>query len=221
MKLTIVAATGGIGRHLLDQGLAAGHDVTAVARRPDDLPAAARRVACDLTDPNPTTLQAAVAGADAVLSGLGPRSKADAGIATRGTVAVVDAMHVTGTERLLVVSAAPVGTVASPGHPDPPRHDPGDGLVMRTVLSPMIKRILRDHYRDLAEMEDVLRASGLAWTSVRPPRLTDKAWTGTSRQAIDQNVRGGTTISRADVATAMLALIDRADTIGHAVAVAS
>lgn len=32
MKLTIFAATGGIGRQLLGQAIAAGHDVTAVAR---------------------------------------------------------------------------------------------------------------------------------------------------------------------------------------------
>jgi uncharacterized protein YbjT (DUF2867 family) len=31
MKLTIFAASGGIGRHLVAQALAAGHDVTAVA----------------------------------------------------------------------------------------------------------------------------------------------------------------------------------------------
>ena len=34
MKLTIFAATGGIGRHALNRALAAGHDVTAVARNP-------------------------------------------------------------------------------------------------------------------------------------------------------------------------------------------
>ena len=32
MKLTIFAATGGIGRQLLEQAIAAGHDVTAVVR---------------------------------------------------------------------------------------------------------------------------------------------------------------------------------------------
>ena len=37
MKLTIVAATGGIGRQLLEQALAAGHDVTAVVRNPGQL----------------------------------------------------------------------------------------------------------------------------------------------------------------------------------------
>ena len=39
MKLTIFAATGGIGRNLVVQALAAGHDVTAVARNPASLPA--------------------------------------------------------------------------------------------------------------------------------------------------------------------------------------
>jgi uncharacterized protein YbjT (DUF2867 family) len=38
MKLTIIAATGGTGRQLLEQAVAAGHDVTAVVRNPRNLP---------------------------------------------------------------------------------------------------------------------------------------------------------------------------------------
>jgi putative NADH-flavin reductase len=34
MKLTIIAATGGVGQQLLAQALHAGHDVTAVAATP-------------------------------------------------------------------------------------------------------------------------------------------------------------------------------------------
>jgi putative NADH-flavin reductase len=41
MKLTIIAATGGVGRQLLRQAPDAGHDVTAVARNPANLPASA------------------------------------------------------------------------------------------------------------------------------------------------------------------------------------
>ncbi|MFH9590134.1 NAD(P)H-binding protein [Streptomyces luteogriseus] len=65
MKLTIVAATGGIGRHLVEQTVAGGHDVTAVARRPRDLPDGVHTVAVDLTRPDMPTLTAAVRGADA------------------------------------------------------------------------------------------------------------------------------------------------------------
>jgi len=37
MKLTIIAATGGVGAELLEQAVAAGHDVTAVVRNPGKL----------------------------------------------------------------------------------------------------------------------------------------------------------------------------------------
>jgi putative NADH-flavin reductase len=88
MKLTIFAATGGIGRQALQQAVAAGHHVTAVVRDPQKLPEAVRSaekvtvVTADLAAPDPTALESALQGADAVLSGLGPRSNADAGIAT-------------------------------------------------------------------------------------------------------------------------------------------
>src|SRR5439155_6864024 len=118
-----------------------------------------------------------VAGADAVLSGLGARSMSEAGIAAKGTRAVVEAMRAAGTRRIVVVSAAPISTVPSPGRPNPPRHDPGEGFFMRNLLSPLIKPILRKHYADLALMEDILRDSSLDWTVMRPPRLTDKPLT--------------------------------------------
>ena len=77
MKLAIIAATGGVGEQLLRQALSAGHDVTAVVRNPAKLPAAlreARVVTADLAGPQPGVLEAAIAGTDAVLSGLGPAS---------------------------------------------------------------------------------------------------------------------------------------------------
>ena len=214
MKLTIVAATGGIGRQLLAQALAAGHEVTAVVRNPAKLDVDVNAVAVDLSAPDShaDALRSAVAGADAVLSGLGARTKADQGVATRGTRALIGAMREAGSERLVVVSAAPIGTVSSPARPNPPRYDEGDGFAMRHVLNPIVKRALRDHYADLAAMEDELRASGLSWTVVRPPRLTDKPRTGQYRTALGHNLRGGLTASRADVADLMLRSLDMPET---------
>lgn len=215
MKLTILAATGGIGQHLLTQALDAGHDVTAVVRTPAKLGAHADRVRvvrADLSAPEPGALRSAVQGADAVLSGLGATSTAEAGVATLGTRAVIDAMAATGTRRIIVVSAAPIGTVPSPARPHPPKHDPGDGFLMRHLLAPMVSRVLRRHYADLAEMEDLLRASDLDWTITRPPQLKDKPLTGRYRTAFGQNIRGGLSIPRADVAHCMLAVINRPDT---------
>jgi nucleoside-diphosphate-sugar epimerase len=152
----------------------AGHDVTAVVRDPSRLSRPVSSVAADLARPNPDDLKTAVNDGDAVLSGLGPRSGSETGVASIGTTAIVDAMRATGTRRLIVVSAAPIGTVPSAARPRPPRHDPGDGFFMRHLFSPLTKLALRSQYRDLAAMEDVVRDSGLDWTIVRPPRLTDK-----------------------------------------------
>jgi putative NADH-flavin reductase len=219
VKLCIVAATGGIGRELVDQALSAGHEVTVVVRNPAHTDDRVRVVTTDLADADPALLESAIEGADAVLSGLGARTKAEAGVAHRGTEAIVRAMQATGVRRVVVVSAAPIGTVPSPDRPKPPRHDPGDGPLMRYVLNPMVKRVLRDHYADLARMEDVLRASGLDWTIARPPQLTDKPLTGVYRTAYGQNLRGGMKISRADVAHYMLWSLARPDAVKQVVGV--
>jgi putative NADH-flavin reductase len=222
MKLTIFAATGGIGSQLLTQAIAGGHDVTAVARNPQNLPTTqARIVTADLAAPESASLQSAVDGTDAVLSGLGARSKAEAGIAWQGTRAIIQAMQVAGVRRIVVVSAAPIGTVPSPARPDPPKHDPGDGIVMRNLAYPIVRAAFRENYADLARMEDLLRESDLDWTVVRPVRLTGKPLTGKYRTAFGQNVRHGLLISRADVAHYMLGAIDRPETFRQTVGIAN
>jgi putative NADH-flavin reductase len=220
MKLTIVAATGGIGRRLLEQAIGAGHDVTAVVRDPGRLSTPARVVRADLGGSDPDVLETAIAGADAVLSGLGPRSRSDAGIASRGTRALVDAMSATNVRRLVVVSAAPIGVVPSPGRPTPPRHDPGDGFFMRHLFGRFALAAFREHYADLALMEDILRNSVLDWTVVRPPRLTNGPATGHYRTAYGRNLRGGWRVSRADVADLMLGVVDRPETFGQTLGIA-
>lgn len=222
MKLAIVAATGGIGRQILDQAVTGGHEVTAIVRNPKNLSQPVPVVTADLAaGVDPTVLESAVGGADAVLSGLGPRSNAEAGIASRGTRAIIAAMQATGVRRLVVVSAAPIGTVPSPGRPKPPRHDPGDGFFMRHLFSHVAKTLFREHYADLAVMEDLVRDSGLDWTLVRPPRLTDGPLTGTYRTAFGRNIRGGWKVSRADVADYMIRVLDQPETIKQIVGVAT
>lgn len=219
MKLTIVGATGGIGGHLLRQSVAAGHEVTALVRDPSRLPGDVRAVRADLATATPADLVPAVAGADAVLSGLGPRTRADTGVVHRGTRAVAAAMRDSGVRRIVAVSAAPVGTVPSPGRPHPPRHDPGDGPVVRYLLAPVIRAAFGANYADLAVLEDDLRAGGLDWTVVRPPYLTNGPLTAHYRTALGRNVRGGLRVSRADVAHLMLAVLGRPETVGTTIGV--
>jgi putative NADH-flavin reductase len=221
MNLTIVAATGRIGRLVLEQAVDAGHDVTAVVRHPERLSRDVPAVSVDLSDPDTRALEMAVVNADAVLSGLGPRKRSENGITSKGTRAVVAAMQATGARRLVVVSAAPIGTVPSPDRPRPPKHDPGDGFFMRHLFAPIARTAFREHYVDLGITEDLVRDSGLDWTIVRPPRLTDGRLTGTYRTAMGRNVRGGFSVSRADVAHLMLRVIDDPESIKETIGVAS
>ena len=221
MKLTIIGATGGIGRQLVEQAAAGGHDVIAVVRDPRRLSRPVDSVTVDLANPDSPSLQAAIRGADAVLSGLGARSAADLGVAARGTRSIMLAMNAVSVKRIVVVSAAPIGTVPSPGRPNPPKYDPGDGVLMRHLLAPLTKAALRGHDADLAVMEDVLRESETDWTVVRPPRLTDGRVTNAYRIAIGSNVRRGLSISRADVAHFMLRAVDDRTTVKQTIGIAN
>ncbi|MFH8487995.1 NAD(P)-dependent oxidoreductase [Streptomyces longisporoflavus] len=209
MKLTVFGATGGIGGEIVRQALAAGHGVTAVVRDPARLGVTGEGLEvfrADLTDPE--ALRAAVAGRDAVLSGLGPRKKADAGIAAGLTRSVVRAMEAEGVRRLVVVSAAPVGP--------PAERQP----VVDRIVGSLVAKVLRPVYDDLRAMEAELANSSTDWTSVRPPRLQDKPATGLYRKVVGGTPASGRFIGRADVAHAMLAVLDDASTVRQGVGVA-
>jgi putative NADH-flavin reductase len=63
----------------------------------------------------------------------------------------------------------------------------------------------------------IVSTSGLDWTVLRAPRLTDKPLTGRYRTRADVNVRRGLQVSRADVAHLALAVADDPDTYRTAI----
>ncbi|MEV7201276.1 NAD(P)-dependent oxidoreductase [Streptomyces griseoluteus] len=209
MRLTVFGATGGVGGEIVRQALEAGHEVTAVVRDPARLTATGERlhvVRADLFDPE--ALRGAVAGRDAVLSGLGARSRRAAGVTARLTGAVLAAMTAEGVRRLVIVSAAPVGPA------------PEDDGPLDRALRSVVSAVLKDVYADLRETEAELARSTAEWTSVRPPRLLDRPLTGRYRTVVGGFPRGGRTIGRADVAHAMLAALGDPATVRQGVGVA-
>jgi putative NADH-flavin reductase len=222
MKLVILGATGGVGQQLVTAATSRGDDILVVARDKTRLPHnwTCKVAEIDLLQASPTSLESTVAGADAVLSALGARGAADRGILAAAARSVLAAMQETGVRRYIGISAAPVATTPSPARPIPPRHDPGDDLLTRSVMMTIVKRVFAATYTDSALMEDAVRASGLDWTIMRPPRLTNKPATGQYRTAIDQNVRRGRSISRAELAHFMLDAINNPDTVGHTIGIA-
>ena len=90
------------------------------------------------------------------------------------------------------------------------------------LVKPVARRtFLRHVCADMGRGEDEIRDSDLDWTIVRPPALTGKAATGTYRTAIDRNLPHGFTVSRADLAACLLAMLADPATVHRHVAIAS
>jgi putative NADH-flavin reductase len=210
MKLTVFGATGGTGLQVIEQGLAAGHEVRAVVRDATRLApdrAGLEVVVADVMDPS--AIVEAVTGRDAVISAMGSRDgRKPTTVCEDSSRSIVDAMHKARTRRLIVVS----GTGP---------FDEGEGLGMRYLLKPIGGRLLKHVFADFVAMEKVVRASGLDWTIVRPPRLTDKPLTGRYRTRRDMNVHRNFAVSRADVAHLILAVSEDSDTYGAAIFIGS
>ncbi len=211
MRVTVFGATGGIGSHVVRQALDHGFAVTAVVRDPArlDVRHSALEVTTVSTLDDADALAPSVRDSDAVLSGVGPRGRHDGPVASTATRAILSAMHAEGVHRLVAVSAAPVGPAAD-----------GDSFVNRRIVLPAISALLKDLYADLRAMEDAMADSPAQWTVVRPPKLVNKPLTGRYRTAIGRNVARGYTISRADVAHAMLAAAGNPATIHRAIGIA-
>ncbi|HEV7980861.1 NAD(P)-binding oxidoreductase [Amycolatopsis sp.] len=195
MKITVFGATGGIGGHVVRQALEAGQQVTAVVRDPARLDVRHERldvVTADVMDP--AAIADAVKGRDAVITSLGARDLKPSTVARDSARSIMAAMTRTGTRRLLVVSNS--GMIRE-----------GDGFFVRTLVKPVVGRVLREPWADMAAMEELIFASDLDWTIVRPPRLTDGELTGSVRSKIGANPRGFT-VARADVADFLLKAVD-------------
>jgi putative NADH-flavin reductase len=209
MKLTVLGATGGVGRHIVKHALAAGHQVTALVRDPAKLAIQHENLSVRRGDAlDARSVKASLDGADAVLSGMGAAARHDPlNPASTSARAAVEAMTAVGVRRIVVVSAEPLNRVGI-----------GQSLLARRVLSPLLWAFLREVYTDLTVMETILRDSDLDWTSVRPPRLLDKPGNGHYRHVLE-GTPGGGSIARADVARAMLDFVTDPTTFRHAVGV--
>jgi putative NADH-flavin reductase len=212
MKVTIFGATGATGTVLAEQALADGHEVTAVVRDPARLAVPAHRdrlqvITADVMDP--ASISVAVAGAGAVLTAIGPRGPGPGTLRRDSTRSIVQAMRKAGARRLIAVSGSVVA-------------DEGESVYLRYLLKPVVRRtFLRHVCADMRAMEEDIHDSGLDWTIFRPPSLASKPARGTYRMAIDRNVPHCFSITRADLATAMLRRIDDPATVRRHICVAN
>lgn len=195
MRLVVFGATGGTGRLVVEQALAAGHEVTAVARRPSAFAARHERLEVVRGDVlEPSTVERAVAERDAVVSALGAAGRAPTTVYSEGTANIAWAMRAGGVHRLTCVSSG--GLEAD--HPYAP-------FLQRLVTKLVVQRVYKNPFADMARMEDELQRSGLDWTVIRAPMLTNGPRTGRYRVAANDYLRRPGRISRADLADYVLA----------------
>ncbi|MFI9509149.1 NAD(P)-dependent oxidoreductase [Nocardia sp. NPDC052566] len=210
MRLTIFGATGRTGGRLLQQALAAQHQVTAVLRDHADMPHHPRLRVVSADPMHPAEITEAIRDADAVIDTIGSRDKGPTSVCTDAALSISKAMEVVGVTRLLMISNS--ARIAGPG----------DDPLTRFVVKPLILRpLLRHSLDDMAAAEQAVRDSALDWTIVRAPQLTDKKATGKYRTAVERNVTFGIQITRDDLATCLLDLTTDPRTIHHHVNVAN
>ncbi len=189
MKVAIAGGHGQIGLRLERLLSGRGDEVAALIRNPDhsdDVRAAgAQPVLCDLERARPDEVAAAVEGAEAIVfaAGAGPGSgearkeTMDLG----GAVKLIDAAKANGVPRYVMISS--MGA-------DPDAREEGFAAYLRAK----------------GRADAALIASGLAYTIVRPGRLTNDP--GTGRVTIAESVERGE-VPRDDVAAVLAAVIAR------------
>lgn len=201
MRVLVAGGTGRVGRHVVAQALARGHEVTAIARRPEELRAEhpqLRVVAADILDPS--AVEPLLAGIDAVISAVGiGTSKQPTTLYSEGTRNLVNGMVRHGVSRIVTISSEVADHWA---------HRP---LPRQWVLLPLLQHFFGATYDDMRRMDVVLWESSAQWTTVRAPYIPDRAGTGNYRIATDKPLRRGFSITAPDLATALLDIAERDD----------
>lgn len=182
---------------MLERSLAAGHHVKALVRNPAALTIASDQLQVfqgDATDR--MAVRQTVAGSDAVLNLIGHVKGSPKTLQADATRAMIDAMKTHEITRIITLSGGGLRGEQSD------RPGPMDA-VMRFLLKTMAGHVLDDSERHL----EVLKESGLEWTVVRGPRLTERPGKGSYRVGW-VGVDTGMQISRDELADFILTQVD-------------
>lgn len=165
MRILVLGATGGIGKEVVQQALDQGHDLTVLVRTPEKLRVSHLKLRCvqgDVLDPE--AVDAAIQGADAVISTLGvPPGQPSNGLIKRSIPIIVETMERHGVQRLIFTSGIVVKTSRL-------------SLLLRIIMQLMIRIQLFDQVIDKKSGEEYLHKSDVplreqVWDSVEPVRI--------------------------------------------------
>lgn len=191
-RLLVLGANGPTGREVVAQALERGLEVVAVTRHPDAFPISDDRVHLvggDATDP--ATIDEALPGCDAAISVIGtPYTWGPVEVYSASARALIAAMERNGLRRLVVVTSMGV-----------PRAVHEHGLLRILLLKAWRMTFTRTLYDDMLRMERLVSRSGLDWTIVRPPGLSNDPARG---YAVEDTRIEQPAMTRADLGAALL-----------------
>ena len=171
-----------------------GDEVVAVVRRAGSVTASHPNlsvVEAPLSDA--ARLEAALHGADGVVSALGVSRATPDDAPSRSLPAVIEAMRKAGVSRYVGVSGAAIDV-------------PGDRKDLPgRMISWLVRRIAPAVFEDKTREYQLVSKTDLHWTLVRAPRLTDGPAGGGCRADLTRSP--GTKVSRDDLANFMLAQV--------------
>jgi uncharacterized protein YbjT (DUF2867 family) len=171
MKVLVIGATGGTGRHAVRRLLERGDTVVAFARNPSDITERHERLEVVQGEArDAASIERAVQGVDAVLSAFGPRSLKKDDLQETFLRNLASAMKKHDVKRVVNLSAWGAG--------DSARHA---GLLLDIIRS----TILRNVYADKDRGEAALLGAGLDYVNVRPGQLVDKPARGGVKASLD------------------------------------
>ncbi|MDJ0928693.1 MAG: SDR family oxidoreductase [Gammaproteobacteria bacterium] len=204
-KILVVGGTSGIGLEVVRLGLARGHLVSAMARRPERMPLQHENLqvfAGDILDP--LKLKRVVAGHETVVVSIGhPPTRKEVSVFSDGMRNVLDAMRAGGAGRLITVTGIGAGDSRGRG-----------GFMYDRIVWPLM---LQTVYEDKDRQEALVRMSHTEWTIVRPGFLTDDVAEGRYRAISDLDGVTSGKISRADVARFIVAALEQETYVGWTV----
>ena len=190
MKVAVVGAAGATGQQVVRQALDRGWEVAALVRTPGAVTETNGSLSVITGDARDEGAAASVvAGCDAVISVLGLRKGHDSSL-SEATATICRAMEAAGVERLVVMSVLGIRDSADKA-----------GIFGRVIIPVFMKKAVADRIR----LEELVEATALDYTFVRPTRLVDGGPTGSYTAGPD--VRAGMTskVTRGDAAHCLLA----------------
>jgi len=215
MKIALFGASGATGMLLTARCLAAGYDVTVLVWRLEAFAYAGRVRVVEGTVFDAEAAQQTIAGpgsgADVVLSVLGARSLQREDVLERAVPLIVEAMKAAGVRRIVALGSAGAKDDSLKKQPAWRRW-----FVQKMVYNTFLKWPVASQ---VAQWK-TLSGSGLDWTMVMPPMLTNGAGRGTFRVDREALPRNAWRIAREDVADFMMRQIGSAEWVGRGVYIA-